>query len=246
MYSEQLEQLIKSVIADGVVTEKERAVLHKKAEAEGVDVDEIDVYVDGLIAQMGPVDKPKATIDYTQICKCTTGRGNGFLTNASPYSAVVDAKTHLSSMLFYFVQITTVGDEDYARLKEGYYLVTHLCAKTGYMINCKSMYPAWKRCELQTDLGTIPLVPDERARYCIAAGYERLSFPKAPERGEYAASINSMCFAIDEETIKRICDAKIVTLKTDKFFVWWRDKKSMTISLIIMTSPRSKIPTGMC
>jgi len=52
MYSEQLEAIIQSVIADGVITEKERAVLHKKAETEGIDADEIDVYVDGLIAQM--------------------------------------------------------------------------------------------------------------------------------------------------------------------------------------------------
>jgi len=51
MYSEQLEQLIKSVLADGVITEKERAVVHKKAEAEGVDLDDIDVYLDGLLVQ---------------------------------------------------------------------------------------------------------------------------------------------------------------------------------------------------
>ena len=57
MYSEQIEQLIKSVIADGVITEKERAVLHKRAAAEGIDEDEIDVYVDGLIAQMKPIEK---------------------------------------------------------------------------------------------------------------------------------------------------------------------------------------------
>lgn len=49
MYSEQLEQLIKSVIADGFITDKERSVLHKKAAAEGIDEDEIDVYIDGLI-----------------------------------------------------------------------------------------------------------------------------------------------------------------------------------------------------
>ncbi len=51
MYSETLERLIQSVIADGEISEKERNVLHKKAEAEGVDIDEIDVYIDGLIAQ---------------------------------------------------------------------------------------------------------------------------------------------------------------------------------------------------
>ena len=64
MYTEQLEQLIKSVIADGVITEKERAVLHKKAAAEGVDEDEIDVYVDGLIAQMEPVTKQNKTTSF--------------------------------------------------------------------------------------------------------------------------------------------------------------------------------------
>ena len=43
MYSEQLEQLIKSVIADGVITDKERAVHHKKAANEGVD-DEDEIF----------------------------------------------------------------------------------------------------------------------------------------------------------------------------------------------------------
>lgn len=51
MYSETLEKLIQSVIADGEISEKERNVLHKKAEAEGIDIDELDVYVDGLIVQ---------------------------------------------------------------------------------------------------------------------------------------------------------------------------------------------------
>ncbi len=54
MYSQHLESLIQGVIADGIITEKERAVLHKRAEAEGVDIDELDVYVDGLINQMFP------------------------------------------------------------------------------------------------------------------------------------------------------------------------------------------------
>ena len=69
MYTEQLEQLIKSVIADGVITEKERAVLHKKAAAEGVDEDEIDVYVDGLIAQMEPVTKQNKKFDLKYVNK---------------------------------------------------------------------------------------------------------------------------------------------------------------------------------
>lgn len=65
MYSEKMESLILSVIADGEITQKERAVLHKNAEAEGVDIDELDVYVDGLLAlakkelaKSGPVVAP--------------------------------------------------------------------------------------------------------------------------------------------------------------------------------------------
>lgn len=54
MYSQQLETLIQGIIADGEITERERRVLHKRAEAEGIDLDEIDVYVDGLIDKMAP------------------------------------------------------------------------------------------------------------------------------------------------------------------------------------------------
>ena len=77
MYSQQLEQLIKSVIADGVITDKERAVLHKRAVAEGVDPDELDVYVDGLIPQRPSSDsatpekvkEPK--LDLKHLIKCS-------------------------------------------------------------------------------------------------------------------------------------------------------------------------------
>lgn len=51
MYSQELENLIQAIIADGEITEKERAVLHKRALAEGVDTDELDIMVEGLMAQ---------------------------------------------------------------------------------------------------------------------------------------------------------------------------------------------------
>ena len=39
MYNERLEQLIKAALADGVVTEKERQVLYKRAQEQGIDLD---------------------------------------------------------------------------------------------------------------------------------------------------------------------------------------------------------------
>lgn len=46
-YSDDLKQLIQAALADGFISDKERNVLHKRAIAEGVDPDELDVYVDG-------------------------------------------------------------------------------------------------------------------------------------------------------------------------------------------------------
>ena len=52
MFSEELESVIEAALADGVLTAKEREVLHKRAAAEGVDPDELDVVIDGRLAKM--------------------------------------------------------------------------------------------------------------------------------------------------------------------------------------------------
>jgi len=69
MYSPDFERLIQSVIADGVITDKERAVLHKRAQTEGIDIDELDVYIDGLVAQMKPA-APKGPTKQGIVTKC--------------------------------------------------------------------------------------------------------------------------------------------------------------------------------
>ena len=51
MFSKELEEVIEAAIADGVLTDKERAVLHKRAQVEGVDPDELDVVIDGRLAK---------------------------------------------------------------------------------------------------------------------------------------------------------------------------------------------------
>lgn len=51
MFSEELQMLIDAAIADGEITEKERAVLHKRALAEGVDLDELDMILDARLVK---------------------------------------------------------------------------------------------------------------------------------------------------------------------------------------------------
>jgi hypothetical protein len=49
MYKEDLETLIELALADGVLTEKERSVLCKKAESFGIDIDEFEMVLDARL-----------------------------------------------------------------------------------------------------------------------------------------------------------------------------------------------------
>jgi len=49
MYNEELENLIELALADGVLTEKEKAVLFKKAKILGVDKDEFEMVLEGKL-----------------------------------------------------------------------------------------------------------------------------------------------------------------------------------------------------
>ena len=46
MYNEQIEALISEALADGVLTEKEKQILFKKAESMGIDLDEFELILD--------------------------------------------------------------------------------------------------------------------------------------------------------------------------------------------------------
>ncbi len=49
MFSERLDKLIQSSLQDGVLTDQEKAVILKRAKAEGEDIDEVEIYIDSLL-----------------------------------------------------------------------------------------------------------------------------------------------------------------------------------------------------
>lgn len=51
MYSKELGDFIELILADDEITDKERNILHKKAMAEGIEPDEIDIIVEGMLAK---------------------------------------------------------------------------------------------------------------------------------------------------------------------------------------------------
>ena len=60
MYNEQLEQLIDAALADGELTEKEKQVLFKKAQALGVDLDEFEMVLDARLVKQKKAEEEKA------------------------------------------------------------------------------------------------------------------------------------------------------------------------------------------
>ena len=49
MYSEKIEALINAALADGELTEKEKRILFKRAEEEGIDLDEFEMVLDARL-----------------------------------------------------------------------------------------------------------------------------------------------------------------------------------------------------
>lgn len=55
MYSQELEDLIEGIIADGQFSDKERSVVRRRAEQNGLDPDEIEIIIEGKIAKLAKV-----------------------------------------------------------------------------------------------------------------------------------------------------------------------------------------------
>ncbi len=52
MYDERIENLIKAALADGELTEKEKQILFKNAEAQGIDLDEFEMILDARLVEL--------------------------------------------------------------------------------------------------------------------------------------------------------------------------------------------------
>jgi hypothetical protein len=76
MYNEKIEALISAALADGVLTEKEKQVLFKRAQAEGIDLDEFEMVLDARLVELEKAEKEKAaaaapkSTKYGDVRKC--------------------------------------------------------------------------------------------------------------------------------------------------------------------------------
>ena len=68
MYDDDIEKLVRLALEDHELTEKERKVLLKKAEAKGIDPDEFDMYLDTLSARKDSTQKGSDSKDSIRVC----------------------------------------------------------------------------------------------------------------------------------------------------------------------------------
>lgn len=200
MYSEQLEQLIKSVIADGVITEKERAVLHKKAAAEGVDEDEIDVYVDGLVSRTISQDPQTTTIDFKHINKSVDDRME-FFYGIKEYEVRNLSNSQIQTIYLNFLKRIDHKDDI---IEWGISVI--YCFKEEK--KRKLCYPS--NLILKTENNSFELKK--------AAGYHYFGRSKLPN-GKYIHDFS--VFRLDSEMIKMLCDAKQITMSLDLRIKTW-------------------------
>ena len=57
MYSEKIEQLISAALADGVLTEKEKQILFKRAQEQDIDLDEFEMVLDARLVELQKAEK---------------------------------------------------------------------------------------------------------------------------------------------------------------------------------------------
>ena len=190
MYSEQLEQLIKSVIADGVITEKERAVLHKRAIAEGIDEDEIDMYVDGLLTQKKAEAPQKASIDFKYVNKSRKDWGVYY----QGYKPYLVRKAHAGSIQKIFLNFCKIIDEEENKTMLG------ICV---FPIQRKSYTDFDRRLQFKTDTTSLEL-PRHYYHYHIA--------PEILMQNYKDIDDSVTIHLIDEEMLKILCDSNNITV----------------------------------
>jgi len=85
-----MKPLIDAALADGVITDKERSILHKKALALGVDVDELDMILDGKLHQMKQAEQPSAPEPKAKAAKPDNSTCSACGAAPSPHSLICD------------------------------------------------------------------------------------------------------------------------------------------------------------
>ena len=142
VYNPQIEKLIAIALKDGVVTDKERQILIKKAMEFGIDVDEFEMELDSRIPTKG-ADKPLMNIGNDNIVKVNikgggnSGSGSGMplmnIGNDNIINAKIDASinvTHDNSVIVKGTYVAQQVTHDNSLKVKGTYVAQQIAQQT--------------------------------------------------------------------------------------------------------------------
>lgn len=95
LYDNQLEQLISHAFVDGELSEKEKQVLFKKAQAQGIDLDEFEMVLDARLVQLKKEEKEKVKKEEKEKAEKSAPKSNkyGDVRKCPACGAIVPALT---------------------------------------------------------------------------------------------------------------------------------------------------------
>ena len=192
MYSEQLEALIKSIIADGRITDKERAVLHKRAEAEGIDADEIDVYIDGRLTELGGEKCPIIEHPLNLFTKEIYEKSECYKFKKNYRFDCYD-NDRKNTTYIQFVHL--IEWDDISQKNEKYY--------DGIALFIANDHDYWRN-----DEPTLSFLSHGQEIFRVTRNFSFFSKWKVPEKQEFdGIKLHNIGFGIDKEQIKALCEA---------------------------------------
>ncbi len=116
LFSARLEALISSALQDGVLTEQEKAILKKRAEAEGEDWDEVEMIINARIADMQPTLQPMNNVERNSVRK----KDNVGTPSIPPMEQKLKVNVPILDDPIFYAEKAGVYDERNVDIPEGY------------------------------------------------------------------------------------------------------------------------------
>ena len=183
MYNEKIEALIKAALADGVLTEKEKQILFKKAQGEGIDLDEFEMVLDARLVELKKEEKEKAeksapkSTKFGDIRKCP---------NCGAIIAVGNAACTECGYAFSEGCDTTVVDKLYKRLSDIDEKYQKLSRANQFkdMLMGRDLKDQMEKAKEKINAISIFNIPNTRPELLgLLTSIEPLVDPKAPKNG---------------------------------------------------------------
>lgn len=240
MYNEKIEALISAALADGVLTEKEKQILFKNAQAQGIDLDEFEMVLDARLVELQKAEQekveksaPKSTkfgdVRKCPACGAIVAVGNAACTECG-YAFSEECGSNVIDKLY---ERLSAIDDKYGKMS-----MNVKSALTGVV-------PEVTKSKEKINAITVFNVPNTRPELLgLLTSIEALADPKAPKNG-WGLTSENLGYGYWLLYVNCINKAKISFAKDSSFAPYFAKYEEMLAeSKKFHLSPRAKLVVG--